>query len=161
MRQILGNFLDVISKFASRLYSEVPAAHRAAWERPRPRGLRGRRGRRPSHLRSLEEKVPDSDFLTSGGFRGAFPETGLALFSSDCRHWGSGVSSPVPTRLRRVAHSNGFAIRPETRMIVCLAALACRQRATRRSRVGTLLRADTAERPRKKCHSSFRPGQEF
>ena len=50
----------------------------------------------------------------------------------------------------RIAHSNGFAVRPGIRTVVCLAAIACRQRATRRSRVGTLPQADPAGGSRSK-----------
>ena len=40
-----------------------------------------------------------------------FSGNGLGTFSSDCLHPGRIAPTPVPTRLRRVAHSNGFAIR--------------------------------------------------
>ena len=80
-------------------------------------------------------RLPDLGRVSRG-----FPGNGLGTFSFEFLHHGRTEAAPVPTRLRRVAHSNGCAIRPGTRMTVCLAAIPCRQRATRRSRVGTLPR---------------------
>ncbi len=71
-----------------------------------------------------------------------FPGNGLGTFSSDCRRRGRGLSSPVPTRLRRVAHSNGSPFASGLARLWS-AAIPCRQRATRRSRVGTLPRINT------------------
>ena len=88
-------------------------------------------------------------------FSRGFPGNGLGTFPSDFMHPGRADSTPVPTRLRRVAHSNGFAVRPGIRTVVCLAAMTCRQRATRRSRVGTLPQADTAGGSRSKSAISI------
>ena len=90
-----------------------------------------------------------------GRFSKSYPGNGLGTFPSDFLHPGRADSTPVPTRLRRVAHSNGFAVRPGIRTVVCLAAIACRQRATRRSRVGTLPQADTAGGSRSKSAISI------
>ena len=95
-------------------------------------------------------KLPDL-----GRYSRGFPGNGLGTFPSDFLHPGRADSTPVPTRLRRVAHSNGFAVRPGIRTVVCLAAIACRQRATRRSRVGTLPQADTAGGSRSKSAISI------
>ena len=95
-------------------------------------------------------KLPDL-----GRYSRGFSGNGLGTFPSDFLHPGRADSTPVPTRLRRVAHSNGFAVRPGIRTVVCLAAIACRQRATRRSRVGTLPQADTAGGSRSKSAISI------
>ena len=95
-------------------------------------------------------RLPDLGRVSRG-----FPGNCLGPFSSDFLHPGRADSTPVPTRLRRVAHSNGFAVRPGIRTVVCLAAIACRQRATRRSRVGTLPQADTAGGSRSKSAISI------
>ena len=95
-------------------------------------------------------RLPDLGRVSRG-----FPGNCLGPFSSDFLHPGRADSTPVPTRLRRVAHSNGFAVRTGIRTVVCLAAIACRQRATRRSRVGTLPQADTAGGSRSKSAISI------
>ncbi len=97
-------------------------------------------------------RLPDLGRVSRG-----FPGNCLGPFSSDFLHPGRADSTPVPTRLRRVAHSNGFAVRPGIRTVVCLAALACRQRATRRSRVGTLPQANSAGDSVRKAPSPLSP----
>ena len=68
-----------------------------------------------------------------------------------CLRQGGAQPTSVPTRLRRVAHSNGSPFASGLARLWSASALArlwsaaipCRQRATRRSRVGTLPRIDT------------------
>ena len=83
-----------------------------------------------------------SDFLTSGGFQGVIPETGLALFhSTSCI-----MGAPRRHQYRRGYDASSIRMAsPFTAMLARLwsAAIPCRQRATRRSRVGTLPRIHT------------------
>ena len=94
-----------------------------------------------------------------GRYSRGFPGNGLGTFPSDFLHPGRRLDTSSDAALRqaqgRVAHSNGFAVRPGIRTVVCLAAIACRQRATRRSRVGTLPQADTAGGSRSKSAISI------
>ena len=85
-----------------------------------------------------------------------FPGNGLGAFHSiSCilgaptRHQYRHGYDASPTRMAS-PFASGLA-RPHA-----LAAIACRQRATRRSRVGTLPRTDAAS---EKCHPNFRPAR--